>query len=317
MSPQPRRRPRTGARRPTPGAGMLLALYPAAWRQRYGDELDALIVDMHAGDRRGRWRVRADLIVSAARVRLHGSGGADRRIRSGSSLVLWAWALFVLAGTIVAKTSEHWQRALPPHAGAGAPAAFDGFVAAAVVSAVLVAAGIALMLPATARFIRDGGWRVVRGRALIAIALTAVVVPALVAIGVWAHGLTVAQRNGHDAGYGAAVVCWAGLAAACLLAWTSVATRCAREVRCRRGVLRAQALIAPVIAIAMIAMTVATAAWWAVVGRDAPGALTGGSAGAHPSALVPQLVLAAVLMVAATVIATVGAARADVALGEL
>ena len=40
-------------------------------------------------------------------------------------------------------------------------------------------------------------------------------------------------------------------------------------------------------------MTVATAAWWAVVGHRAPAALTGGSAAAHPSALVPQLVIAA------------------------
>ena len=104
---------------------------------------------------------------------------------------------------------------------------------------------------------------------------------------------------------------------ACLLAWTSVATRCAQELHCPRTVLRAQGLIAPVVAIAMVAMTVATGAWWAVVGRHAPAALTGGSAGAHPSALVPQLMLAAALMVVATVMAMIGAARADVALGEL
>ena len=317
MSPQPHRPARFGARRSTPGAGMLLALYPAAWRRRYGDELDALIVDMHADGGRAPWRARVDLIASAARVRLQGSGGADRRIRSGSSLVLWAWALLVLAGAIVVKTSEHWQRALPAHAGSGAHAAFDGLTVAAIVCAVLIAGGIAMMLPAAARFLREGGWHVLRTRALTAIALTVVVVPALVALAVWAHGLTVAQRNGHDAVYGAAVVCWAVLAAACLLAWTSVATRCARELRCPRGVLRVQGLIAPVVAIAMIAMTVATGAWWAVVGHDAPGALTGGSAAAHPSALVPQLVLAATLMVVASVIATIGAARADVALGEL
>jgi hypothetical protein len=231
--------------------------------------------------------------------------------------VLCAWALFVLAGAIVVKTSEHWQRALPAHTGAGAHAAFDGLAVAAIVSAALVASGITMTLPATARFIREGGWRALRGRALTAFALTAVVVPALVAISVWAHGLTVAQRNGHDAGYRAAVVCWAMLAAACLLAWTSVATRCARELRCSRRVLRAEGLIAPLVAIAMVAMTVATGAWWAVVGHDSPAALTGGSAGGHPSALVPQLVLAAVLMIVATVVAIIGAARADVALGEL
>ncbi|HEX3757385.1 MAG TPA: hypothetical protein VHW23_01705, partial [Kofleriaceae bacterium] len=174
-----------------------------------------------------------------------------------------------------------------------------------------------ITLPAAARFVRDGGWPVIRTRALAAVAVTAGVVPALVAISVWANGLTVGQRNGHDAVYGAAVVCWAGLAAACLLAWTAVATRIARELRCRRTVLCAEALIAPVVAIAMAAMTVATVAWWAEVAHRDPAALTGGAAAAHPSALVPALALAAVLMVVATALAAVGAVRADHALGEL
>ena len=306
-----------GGRGPTPGAGMLLALYPAAWRRRYGDELDALIVEMHADGGRARWRVRADLVVSAARVRLQGGGDPGQRIRSGSSLVLWAWALFVLAGAIIVKTTEHWQQALPARTGSGAQAAFDGLAVAAIVCAVLIAGAIAMMLPATARFVRDGGWPLIRTRALTAIVLSVIVVPALAAISLWAHGLTAAQRNGHDALYGAAVLCWAALAAACLLAWTALATRCARELQTPRATLRVQALIAPVVAIAMVAMTVATGVWWVVVGHDAPGALTGGSGAAHPSALVAPLVVAVVLMLVATVVAAVGAVRADVALGEL
>jgi hypothetical protein len=317
MSSEPSGRPPAKPRRLVPGAGVLLLLYPAAWRRRYGDELDALIVDMHADRGRARWRIRSDLIASAVRVRLQGPGGAGQRIASGGSLVLWAWALFVLAGGIVAKTSEHWQRVLPGHAGPAAHVAFDGLTVAAIGSATLVAAGIALTLPAAARFLRDGGWPRVRMRALAAVALTAAVIPALVAIGAWAHGLTDAQRNGHDAVYGAAVLCWGALAAACLLAWTAVATRIASELRCRRGVLCAQAVIAPVVAIAMAAMTAATLVWWAIVARRSPAALTGGSLAAHPSPLVPQLALAAVLMVVATCIAGIGAARADAALGEL
>ena len=107
------------------------------------------------------------------------------------------------------------------------------------------------------------------------------------------------------------------LGAACLLAWTSVATKIASGLRCSRAVLRAEALIAPVVAGAMAVMTVAAAAWWAIVGHDHPAALTGGSTAAHPSAVVPQLVIAAALMFTATVIAGVGAVRADVALAEL
>ncbi|HEX5191293.1 MAG TPA: hypothetical protein VFW09_00710 [Solirubrobacteraceae bacterium] len=305
-----------GGRRRWPGAGLLLVLYPAAWRRRYGDELDALILDMAAGDGTAPWRVRADLIGSAARLRLLGDGDPGRRIRGGASLVLWAWAVFVLAGAVVAKTSEHWQQALPRHGVGDAQAAFDALTVAAIVCAVLVAAGIAVALPAAARFLRDGGWWLVRARALIAVALTAAVVPALVAIGFWAHGLTDAQRNGHDALYGAAVVSWAALGAACLLAWTAVATRIARELRCRRGVLTTQALIAAVVAIAMAAMTVAMLVWWVIVAQRDP-APSGGSIAAYLSALVPQLAFAAVLMVVATAIAALGAVRADAALTEL
>jgi hypothetical protein len=36
---------------------MMAALYPAAWKKRYGDELDALIEDAGGG-----WRVISDLL---------------------------------------------------------------------------------------------------------------------------------------------------------------------------------------------------------------------------------------------------------------
>jgi hypothetical protein len=305
--------------RPIPGPTTLLALYPAAWRRRYGDELDALIVDMHADGRNTGWRVRTDLLRAAARERLRGGrrGEPSPRIRGGASLVLWAWALFVLAGAIVAKTSEHWQRALPGHPGSIANFAYGGLTAVAVMAAVLVAAGIALTLPAAIRFLREGGWPRVRSRALIAMTLTVVAPPATVALVAWAHRLPVLDRSGHDALYAAVFLCWAALGAAALLAWTAVATGIARGMRCGRSVLRAQAFLAPVVAILMAAMTVATVAWWAVVGRASPGALTGGSSAAHASAFVPQLAVAAVLMVIATTIAAVGAARADAALPEL
>jgi hypothetical protein len=67
----------------------------------------------------------------------------------------------------------------------------------------------------------------------------------------------------------------------------------------------------------MTTMTAAAIAWWAIVGAYAPAALTGGSAGGHPSAFVPTLLLAAVLMVIATAVAAIGAARTEGARAEL
>jgi hypothetical protein len=313
---------RSGARKhvqPGPGATALLALYPAAWRRRYGDELDALIVDMHADGRGTGWRVRADLVRASARERLHGGRGDDPtgRVRGGSSLVLWAWALFVLAGAIVAKTSEHWQRGLPGHPSSIAEIAFRALTAVAVTVALLVAAGIALALPSATRFLRDGGWPRVRSRVLIAATLTVVAAPATLALVAWAHRLTVLDRNGHDGLYAGAFLCWAALVAGALLAWTAVATGIARAMPCGRGVLRSQARLAPVVAVLMVAMTAATVGWWAIVGHDSPAALTGGPAADHGSAFVPQLVVATALMLVATTIAIVGAVRAEAALRQL
>jgi hypothetical protein len=305
--------------RSAPGASALLALYPAAWRRRYGNELDALIVDMHADGRDTGWRVRADVLRAAARERLGGGhrGEPSRRIRGGASLVLWAWAVFVLAGAIVAKTSEHWQRALSGHPASTAEIAFGGLTVVAVAAAVLVAAGIAMTLPAAMRFLRDGGWPRVRSRALVAAALTVAAVAATTALVAWAHRLTVFDRNGHDDLYAGAFLCWAALASAVVLAWTAVAAGIARGLRCGRAVLRAHALLAPAVTVLMAVMTVATAVWWAIVGRHSAAALTGGSAAAQPSAIVPQLVVAGALMLIATTMAAVGAARADAALPEL
>ena len=317
--PDPQR-PGNGVRpRSAPGPTTLLALYPAAWRRRYGDELDALIVDMHADGRNTGWRVRTDVLRAAARERLRGGrrGEPSGRIRGGASLVLWAWAIFVLAGAIVAKTSEHWQRALPGHPASTAKVAFAALTGLAVAAAVLVGAGIALTVPAATRFMREGGWSRIRSRAVIAAALTVAAVAATVALVAWAHRLTIPDRNGHDHLYAGAFLCWAALVAAMVLAWTAVATAIAHGSRCGRAVLRAQALLAPAVAILMAVMTVATVAWWALVGHDSPAALTGGSAATQTSAIIPQLVAAGALMLAATTIAAVGAVRADAALTEL
>jgi hypothetical protein len=306
-------------RRRLPGPTALLVLYPAAWRRRYGDELDALILEMHADGRRLGWRARADLARAGLRERARGLGGGDPagRIRGGASLVLWAWALFLLAGAIVAKTSEHWHQALPAQPNHVADAAYAGLTAIALATAIIVVAGIAVTLPAAARFLRAGGWRAVRGRAALAVGLTVVAALATGGLVAWAQRVSPAGRNGSDGIYVAGFVVWAVLGAAALLAWTALATGIARGLHCRPGVLRAQAVIAGLVALAMVGMTAATVAWWVTVAGSSAAALTGGSEVGHATAVVPQLILAAALMVVATGIAALGAARADRALLEL
>jgi hypothetical protein len=300
----------------------LLYCYPAGWRARYGEELEALIVDMTDG-RRVPWRVRADVIGGGGRERLRaaglsGDGPASTRVRAGAVLVMWAWALFILGGAVVGKSTEHWASAMPAGAGhTAATVAFDVLIAGAVMTGLLVLAGIGLALPSMLRWLRGGGWRLIRGRILTAAWLSAALVAATIGLAAWAHGLTAHARNGHDGAYGIAFLTWAALCAVTLLAWTSAAARTARHLGLTAWTLRLQARLASAAALGMAVMAAATLVWWVVVADAAPGALTGGPDTGHPSAIVPRLVVAIVIMLAATALGAIGASRAAGAMGAL
>jgi hypothetical protein len=83
------------------------ALYPLAWRRRYGAEMEALVEDSGASP-----RAVADLARGAVRAHLRAEPAAaetvDRgdRVRLGVSAVLLCWVLFALVGMALAKTTE-------------------------------------------------------------------------------------------------------------------------------------------------------------------------------------------------------------------
>jgi hypothetical protein len=278
----------------------LLAWYPARWRARYGEELAALILDMTDG-RRLSWRLRADIAAAGTRERLRGAGDA----RSGGRLVLWAWATFIIAGVIVAKASEHWQTTLPA---AGHPilaAAIPALTILASATALLVLAGIALTIPSLIAFLQTGGWPKIRAWILTAAALTITLLAATVAIAAWAHGLTHAARNGHDALYTTAFLIWATLAAITLLAWTKAATTTADRLTLTPTTLHLHARLAPAITIAMTLMTATTMTVWVAVAIVSPATI------GPPVAPDAATVLAAAgLMTFATALAGAGARRA-------
>lgn len=287
-------------------AERLLHWYPAAWRARYGEELTGLIVDMSDG-RRLSWRLRADVAAAGARERMRLNGGDAR---GGGRAVLWAWAMFVLAGMMVAKTSEHWQSALPPGGHLVASLAFGALTVLAATTAVLVLAGIALTIPSLVAFLRSGGWPQIRRWILSAAALTGILVAATVGLAAWAHALTPFARNGHDALYGAAFLTWVALGTTTLLVWTRAATATADRLSLSPTTLHLHARLTTPIASLMALMTVATVTWWVAVAVTAPGALTGSAADPHASPVVPALIVAAVLMTLATALAASGARRA-------
>jgi len=298
--------------RPERTSGFLLRLYPSGWRARYGEELETLILETSAGH--VPWRVRADVALGAVRERLRGAGLAGdgtpaERMRGGTLLVLCAWAVFVVAGIGVQKFSEHWQAVTPSGSRALPAGAFDVLVVGAAIASALVVTGVAAVLPSLGRILQTGGRRQVRSLP-VAVGLTLVAIPASVAVVVWAHGLTAAQRNGHDTAYATVTVLWALLLLGCLATWTVAGVVVARRLEISSRVLRLEAVLGAGVALSMVAMTAGTAIWWAALARSAPWFLAGAPNGTAASPLAPALLVTAILMLIATTAASAGAVRA-------
>ncbi|HEY4349537.1 MAG TPA: hypothetical protein VGM80_18310, partial [Gaiellaceae bacterium] len=289
-------------------------LYPAPWRARYGEELDALILETNGGDRTPA-KTYANVALSGARERMRASGlvgdgiPPNERMRAGSLLVLSAWAMFVAAGLGVAKFSEHWQVAVTPRGNLPA-GAFHALLIGAAAGSGFVLAGIALALPSLVAFLRDGGWPGIRRRVLIAVTISLLSIAATIGLAGWAHGLTLGQRNGHDLGYSLAFLAWAFTALCSLAAWAVTAVATARRLALPTTVLRIEGWLSTGATVAMGAMTAATVSWWVALADSAPWALSGGRPGASGSAVPPQLVVEAALMLAATTLGALGSISA-------
>jgi hypothetical protein len=298
----------------------LLRVYPSAWRARYGDELASLIEELDGGKRMS-WRVRLDVVragvVERARLVAPHRLGPRERAREGSLLVLYAWMVFVIGGFGIMKASEHWQ-AVTPAAKQGLPAAaFDALVVAAAVGSALVLAGVALSLPRLGGLLRGGGWREIRRPVLRAAALSVLTVSLTAGLGIWAHSLSVASRNGHDTAYASVFVVWVLLLAGSLLAWAAAAAATARRLAWSVDSLRVEAWLGAGVSTAMAVMTIATAVWWGSLARAAPWFFDGRPVGAGASAIVSNVVVPVAFMLFATVLGLVGATRALRALPTL
>jgi hypothetical protein len=296
------------------GVTGLLRWYPPAWRERYGDELVALMED-DLGGRRPTVGFRLSVAVGGVRERAHGAGllgdtlPRAERARSASLLVLCAWTVFVLAGASFSKLSEHFDGAVPTASRSLPTRAFDSVVVAAAVGGVLVVAGALVAVPAFARFLRHGGWAAVRRQVIRAATVTAVTVGVTCALVPWAHSLTPTQRNGGSVPYGLAFLAWAALVAMTLILWTAVAVAAGRRVELSDRALALESALATVVAAAMVAMTVATAVWWGALATRAPWFLHGAPAGSGGSSFDPRLALTTGVMLVAASTGVYGAVR--------
>lgn len=243
----------------------LLYAYPPAWRARYGGELAVLLEELDGG-----WRARLDVVRAGLveRVRPLGLGSLSPhdRAREGSLLVLYAWTLFVLGGCGIQKASEHWQATTPAGDRAVPAGAFDGLVVIAAIGSALVLLGAAIVLPRLVAAARREGWQELVRPLRAAPGLTVLAAGATVGLAAWAHSLTPAARNGHDAAYTGAFAAWVLLVAVTLFSWSAAAAAIARRLDLSSRLLRIEALVSIAVAGSMALMCASAFVWWTSVG---------------------------------------------------
>ena len=282
----------------------VLRWYPAAWRERYGDEFIALLEETSEGRQPTR-ATRISLAIAGLRQRARTAGLSDDtasprdRRRSSTLVILVAWGLFVLAGCAFAKLSEHADTAVSASARWRVLASYRIVEGLAIVAGCAVVAGILVCGRPFISYLRSGGWPAVRPPIVLAVAITCVAGGGTVALATWAHRLAPAARETGAWPYGPAFVAWTITVAAAIVAWTVAAVVVASRIDIPDDRLRGEVLLSRVVVIAMLGMTIAFAIWWAAVSESAP-AFIG-------SQLDLMMLFAA--MVLADMIATTGAVR--------
>ena len=295
-------------------ATRLLKWYPRQWRERYGDEFVAFVDDTLAGQRpTGRFLL--SIALGAARERGHSSGllGAQQspatQVRAGSLLIFCAWSVFIFAGASFSKLSEHSAQAMTNGTGSLARIGFDIVALCGALGMILVLVGACVVLPSFIDLLRTGNWPSIRPRVHFALFSTSLVIGVLVPLALWAHHLTVSQRNGSDGAYAAAFVAWALLIALTLVSWDRVVVECVATMNLSPRVLRIEARLAAVVSLMMVAITIGAALWWANVARSAPWFLQGTTSGTAASPLTPNLIVTLGLMLCAACIGAFGVRR--------
>jgi hypothetical protein len=295
----------------------LLRWYPPSWRARYGAELTALMEDTH-GTNDVPFRQRCSIAWSGTVERARTAGllgdstGPNERVRAGSILVLCAWALFIVAGSIFAKFTDN-MFGVTPAMHRGLPnASYTAVQWAGVVGVVLVLVAAGLVVPAFVRLLHQGGWASLRRPMLRALAVDAAAIALTVGLVVWAHQLSSHDRNGGLLAYGIAFVVWGLSVVAAVATSTAAAVAVGRRLDLSRRTLQVLGSLALALAVTMAVVIAGVIAWWSSVATTAPWVMRRGIGNGFPVAsntVPPTLVLVGVLMLIGLVVAAAGAIR--------
>jgi hypothetical protein len=281
-----------------------LALYPLAFRRRYGDEMQALTEDSPAG-----LRTTFDLLRGALLAHARPAAGIstafspEDRLRATASGVLMCWVAFAAAGFGFYKTTEDspFSKAGDAHLALG-----DAHI---VVQVLAIVASIAILvgaLPLVAAAMRQVGRARAVGRAtglaLGSVALFAIATTALVVL---AHS----ARSLSGTAASVAFVVWiaVGLLSGGVCAFTAKIGLFAIRVR-RRGLVAALAC-GTLVTAAMALIAVATALYVGVLTVDAPALAAEGNGPFGALSVAVSIGCQLVVMLAAAGLAAISSRR--------
>jgi hypothetical protein len=172
----------------------LLRWYPRAWRERYGEELLALIQDT-VDEGRPTWRLRVGVIWGGLRERGHQAGRAAKAAAAKRGAMVSRWLVILVAGLIFTNLPQQFEVSPPPARAWQMTAALDVLTAvAAFICAVLLVSGLAA-LSSVVTFLRADGWPKIRHRVAWAAGATGPTVGALVAVCLTVRAQSNAELN--------------------------------------------------------------------------------------------------------------------------
>jgi hypothetical protein len=268
------------------------------------------LLDDQLGDGRAPVRLRLSLLRHGLAERARSwqplTTTPENRWRSGSLIVLVAWAGFMVGAAGFSKASEHFDQAVPIGSRLLPQYAFTVVAIGGILGGFTVLAGGALTLPAAITYLRTGGWPTIRPHLARAISMSAVTVALTIPLVVWAHRLSDPQRNGADIVYSISFLAWVALCITSLACWTAVAVAIGRRVELQRSTLRLEAALATALAAIMGIVVAASVVWWAAIASVAPWFLHGTTANTTGSSYNIPLTIAVLTMLGATVLGIVG-----------
>lgn len=295
----------------------LLAWYPPAWRERYGEEFIALVHDS-IGDGAIPMSLRRSVAVAGLRERCHESGLVGERStvqlqrRTGSLVVLVAWAIMSVGGLALFKSAEHFADALPAGSRTAPQLAYDLVAVGGLVGTALVVFAAALAAPAFWRLVRGGGWSQVRAVLRELVVASALLVAGTGGLSVWAHHLSSTQRNGGNLVFAVAYLLYVLVVVLSLGVATRGAIVVVTRLELSPKVLRYEGLVALGVCVTTLVITASAIAWWIQMGLHAPWFLQGTAAGVPVSPWSAPMIITASVMIAATASALWGASRVAV-----